>query len=53
MISPEVLRRFPHFAGIEDECLGEVARLSEEFVFKAGRRALQGERRVYRHGAHL
>ena len=36
MISPEILRRFPHFAGIADECLGEVARLSEERDFKEG-----------------
>jgi CRP-like cAMP-binding protein len=36
MISPEVLRRYPHFAGIADACLGEVARISEELEFKAG-----------------
>lgn len=36
MISSEVLRRYPHFAGIEDACLGEVAKLSEEREFKNG-----------------
>jgi CRP/FNR family cyclic AMP-dependent transcriptional regulator len=36
MISPEVLRRYPHFAGIADTCLGEVAKISEEREFKAG-----------------
>lgn len=36
MISSELLRRYPHFAGIEDACLGEVAKLSEEREFKAG-----------------
>jgi CRP-like cAMP-binding protein len=35
MISSEILRRYPHFAGIEDECLKEVAKLSEEREFKA------------------
>jgi CRP/FNR family cyclic AMP-dependent transcriptional regulator len=36
MISPEVLRRYPHFAGIGDECLKAVAMISEERDFKAG-----------------
>jgi CRP/FNR family cyclic AMP-dependent transcriptional regulator len=36
MISPEVLRRYPHFAGITDACLGEVAKISEEREFRAG-----------------
>jgi CRP-like cAMP-binding protein len=36
MISPEVLRRYPHFAGIEDACLKEVGKISEERAFKAG-----------------
>jgi CRP-like cAMP-binding protein len=41
MISPEVLRRYPHFAGIADACLGEVAKLSEEVEFKAGDRIFE------------
>jgi CRP-like cAMP-binding protein len=36
MISPEVLRRYPHFAGIGEECLKAVAMISEERDFKAG-----------------
>jgi CRP-like cAMP-binding protein len=36
MISPEVFRRYPHFAGIEEDCLLEVAKISEERVFKEG-----------------
>jgi CRP-like cAMP-binding protein len=36
MISSEELRRYPHFAGIGDECLAEVAKISEERAFKAG-----------------
>jgi CRP-like cAMP-binding protein len=36
MISPEVFRRYPHFAGIEDACLGELGKLSEEREFKDG-----------------
>ena len=35
MISPEVFRRYPHFAGIEDACLRELGKLSEELSFKA------------------
>jgi CRP-like cAMP-binding protein len=36
MISTEVFRRYPHFAGIDDACLGEVAKISEEREFKNG-----------------
>ncbi|NIM92706.1 MAG: cyclic nucleotide-binding domain-containing protein [Anaerolineales bacterium] len=36
MISPEVLRRYPHFAGIDEGCLGGVASMSEEREFKNG-----------------
>ena len=36
MISPEVLRRYPHFAGVEDACLGEVAKISEVREFNDG-----------------
>lgn len=35
MISPESLRRYPHFAGVPDECLKSVAMISEERSFKA------------------
>ncbi len=35
MISPEALRRYPHFAGVPDECLKSVAMLSDERSFKA------------------
>jgi CRP-like cAMP-binding protein len=41
MISVEVLRRYPHFAGVADACLGEVAKLSEEKSFKAGERIFE------------
>jgi CRP-like cAMP-binding protein len=41
MISPEVLRRYPHFAGIGDECLKSVASISEEQDFKAGEEIFQ------------
>ncbi|MGD8813587.1 MAG: cyclic nucleotide-binding domain-containing protein [Anaerolineales bacterium] len=36
MISPEVLRRYPHFAGIAEDCLREVGKISEAREFKAG-----------------
>jgi CRP-like cAMP-binding protein len=36
MISPEILRRYPHFAGIDEACLGEVAKISDEREFKNG-----------------
>ncbi len=36
MISAEVFRRYPHFAGIADDCLREVGKISEEREFKAG-----------------
>jgi CRP-like cAMP-binding protein len=36
MISPEILRRYPHFAGITEDCLREVGLISEEREFKAG-----------------
>jgi CRP-like cAMP-binding protein len=41
MISPEVLRRYPHFAGIASACLGEVAKISDEREFKAGERIFE------------
>jgi CRP-like cAMP-binding protein len=36
MISHEALRRYPHFAGIDDACLKEVGKISRERTFKAG-----------------
>ncbi len=36
MISPERLRRYPHFAGVSEEGLKEVAMISEEREFQAG-----------------
>ena len=36
MISPEILRRYPHFAGISESCIKAVAMISEERSFKAG-----------------
>jgi CRP-like cAMP-binding protein len=36
MISPEVLRRYPHFAGADYDCLKEVGKISREREFKAG-----------------
>jgi CRP/FNR family transcriptional regulator, cyclic AMP receptor protein len=37
MISPEVLRRYPYFAGVADESLKAVAMLAEEKCFPAGK----------------
>ena len=36
MISPELLRRYPTFAGVDEECLKSVADISEEKSFKSG-----------------
>lgn len=41
MISPEILRRYPHFANVADACLGEVAKLCEERTYKAGERIFE------------
>jgi CRP-like cAMP-binding protein len=35
MISPELLRRYPYFAGVSERCLKAVAAISEERTFKA------------------
>ncbi len=35
MISPEVLRRYPYFAGIDDESVTELAMIAEEKVIPA------------------
>jgi CRP-like cAMP-binding protein len=37
MISPEVLRRYPYFAGIDEDSLKAVAMIAEEKSFPAGR----------------
>jgi CRP-like cAMP-binding protein len=36
MISPETLRRYPYFADVSEECLREVAMISEELTVAAG-----------------
>jgi CRP-like cAMP-binding protein len=36
MISPELLRRYPYFAGISDECLKAVAMIADEKTVPAG-----------------
>ena len=41
MISPEILRRYAHFAGLSEDCLKEVALLCEERSFKAGDRIFE------------
>ncbi len=41
MISPETLRRYAHFAGLSEDCLKEVALLSEERAFKSGDRLFE------------
>jgi CRP/FNR family transcriptional regulator, cyclic AMP receptor protein len=38
MISPEILRRYPYFAGIEDESLKQLAMIGEEKRFPAAAR---------------
>jgi CRP/FNR family cyclic AMP-dependent transcriptional regulator len=38
MISPEVLRRFPLFAGLEAEALKQIAMLSDEVSYQRGER---------------
>jgi CRP-like cAMP-binding protein len=36
MISPERIRRYPHFAPIDEQCLKEVAMLAEERTYETG-----------------
>jgi CRP-like cAMP-binding protein len=36
MVSPELLRRYPHFAGVSEESLRHIAMISEERNFHAG-----------------
>jgi CRP-like cAMP-binding protein len=36
MISPETLRRYPYFADVSDECLREVAMISDEMSVPSG-----------------
>lgn len=56
MISPETLRRYPHFAGVSSACLKEVAMISEEHTFSAGDRlfeessSFKAEDRIYEKG---
>ena len=56
MISTEVLRRYPHFAGIAEDCLREVGLISEWREFKAGEElftesgSFLAEARVYERG---
>lgn len=38
MIPSQTLRHFPHFAGLSDEILKEIARISNNRTFKAGER---------------
>jgi len=41
MISPETLRRYPYFAGVDDSCLKAVAAISEERSFNAGEKVFE------------
>ena len=36
MISPELLRHYPYFAGVSENCMKSVAAICEECSFKAG-----------------
>lgn len=62
MISPESLRKYPHFAGVSSDCLKSVAVLSEERSYQAGDVLFEesgefiGESKVYekaREATHL
>ena len=56
MISPELLRRYPIFAGVSEPCLKEVASISDEKAFKAGEEifeesgAFKATSRIYEKG---
>jgi CRP-like cAMP-binding protein len=56
MISPETLRRYTHFAGLSEDCLKEVALISEERPFNSGDRifeessGLRASARIYEKG---
>jgi CRP/FNR family transcriptional regulator, cyclic AMP receptor protein len=52
MISPETLRRYPYFAGLPEDALKQVAMLSEQRPFKAGKRLFE-ESAAYKAGARL
>jgi len=41
MISPELLRRYTHFAGIAEDCLKSVAAISKERSFNAGEKIFE------------
>jgi CRP-like cAMP-binding protein len=36
MVSPELLRQYPHFAGVTEDCLKKIAMVSEKRGFQAG-----------------
>ena len=36
MVSPELLRQYPHFAGVTEDCLKAIAMVSEKRGFQAG-----------------
>ena len=36
MISPELLRRYPHFTGVTEDCLKDIAMVSEKKQFSVG-----------------
>lgn len=48
MISPEALRRYPHFAGVSQDCLMKIAKISKEREVKAGDRLFrEGDTATY------
>jgi CRP-like cAMP-binding protein len=52
MVSPEILRRYPYFAGLPEEALRQVAMLAEQRAFKAGERLFE-ESAAFKAGARL
>lgn len=52
MISPEILRRYPYFAGLSEDALKQVAMLAEQRPFKAGERLFE-ESAAFKAGARL
>jgi CRP/FNR family cyclic AMP-dependent transcriptional regulator len=52
MISPELLRRYPTFAGVSESCLKSVAEISEERSFKDGEKIFE-ESGELKASAHL
>jgi len=43
MISPELLRNFPHFSGLSYECLKAIAMISDEREFEKGAHVSGGQ----------